>query len=524
MPTIKFDLSPERIDKEPQRNARLPRLTPEGRSFLGWLRPDGDGAPFMNFIEDVDITLRAAVTEGPAYIVESHYRGDVNDYTGPRCQYRRYVVDVYLEKACASSGAFRLDLCNDFLYYLGHVPVEGIALTVDAPSRTFEGQYHFEADNFQTDYIAVRWTSDAPVDARIERRKIARIMLYFSRYGLGYPEIAARTSDEVIKADRAYALADGRPAEISANFYTGVRDEETSSAEDFAGCMGDEPSCTEDDGEVISRFALMSDSHVGRRYQWANYDWLHSAFDRIAEIHKKTPLDFVLQLGDNIDDGYAASYQSDYRDYLEEIKRLAICDPVHPLEGRAEGMIPHYEMQGNHDTSMDTRFFRNKMWHTQSPSGEMVYYIAFFTHYGGYPLIPYEIVGNYDAYRSYGRLSDETVAFVEESARQARAEGAAQIVLLCHFGIARELNAPILPETGLGKLAAICKKYNIRLYFSGHEHNPKYSLYKLGGVYDYDAATTKDRCAVVEIRRHSATVTIYNTDDGAVYRVDHLAL
>ena len=29
MPTIKFNLSPERIDKEPQRNARLPRLTLE---------------------------------------------------------------------------------------------------------------------------------------------------------------------------------------------------------------------------------------------------------------------------------------------------------------------------------------------------------------------------------------------------------------------------------------------------------------------------------------------------------------
>ena len=65
MPTIKFNLSPERIDKEPQRNARLPRLTLEGRSFLGWRRPDGDGAPFMNFIEDSDITLQAAVTAEP---------------------------------------------------------------------------------------------------------------------------------------------------------------------------------------------------------------------------------------------------------------------------------------------------------------------------------------------------------------------------------------------------------------------------------------------------------------------------
>lgn len=165
--------------------------------------------------------------------------------------------------------------------------VEGITLSVDAPSRTFEGQYHFEADNFQTDYVAVRWTSEVPVDARSQRRKITRIMLYFSRYGLGYPEIAACTSDEVIRSDRACALVDGRPEEISANFYIGVRDEETSAAENFAGCMSDEPSCTEEDGKGISRFAVTSDSHVERRYQWANYDWLHSAFDHIAEIHKK---------------------------------------------------------------------------------------------------------------------------------------------------------------------------------------------------------------------------------------------
>ena len=68
MPTIKFDILPETIDKEPQRNARLPRVTPAGKSFLGWRRPGGDGAPFMNFIEDIDITDFAKIV---SYVPQS---------------------------------------------------------------------------------------------------------------------------------------------------------------------------------------------------------------------------------------------------------------------------------------------------------------------------------------------------------------------------------------------------------------------------------------------------------------------
>lgn len=517
---------PQTIQKEPFRNARLPRLETQNYSFLGWRRCDAPQKVFMNYADDDNVTLQAALTQEPAYIIESHYRGDVNDYTGKRCQYRRYVVDVYLENAQADHGAFRLDLCNDFLYYLGHVPVEGIALEVDAPSWKYEGQYHYEADNFQTDYIAVSWTSEEMIDARQARRKIARIMLYFSRWGLGYSEIAARSSDSVLRPELAFAATAGAcAAQVSANFYLGVRDYEASSCEDFA-CTDapGEQAVPADDDEVLSRFALMSDTHVGVRYQWGSYDWLYSAYDHIGRVHAEKPLDFVAELGDSIDDGYAASYQPDYKVYLEEVKRLTICDPVNPIENRAPGTIPHYEIQGNHDTSMDTRFFRNRMWHTETSAGERVYYIAFFTQYGGYPLIPYEIVGNYDAYRSYGVITDETVDFVEKSIRQAVQEQAAHIVLLCHFGIARELYAPILPETGLGKLAMLCRKYHIQLYFNGHEHNKAYNLYRFNGIYDYDAAMTKDKYAIVEIRRHSAVVTIYNTQDNSVFREDHLPL
>lgn len=515
---------PQPIQKELFRNARLPRLAVQGRSFLGW--SENGQELFMNYLPDQDVVLQAALTDEAAYVVESHYRGDVNDYTGKRCHYRRYVVDVYLENISASSGAFKLDLPSNFLYYLGQVPLEGIELKVDAPSRRFEGQYHGEADNFQTEYMAVSWTSETPVDARQERRKIARIMLYFSRWGLGYSEIAGRTSDEAVRPDYAFeTMADGKKAYISANFYMGIRDYESSSAEDFIRVdETDVQTPADDDGKVLSRFALMSDTHVGVRYQWGDYGWLYSAYDHIGRIHAEKPLDFVAELGDNIDDGYAASYQPDYEVYLEAVKHLTICDPVNPIENRAPGTIPHYEIQGNHDTSMDTRFFRNRMWYTETSEGERVYYIAFFTQYGGYPLIPYEIVGNYEAYRSYGVITDETVEFVEKSICQAVQEKAAHIVLLCHFGIARELYAPILPETGLGKLALLCRKYHIQLYFNGHEHNKGYNLYRFNGIYDYDAAMTKDRYAIVEIKKHSADVTIYNTEDNSLFRADHLPL
>lgn len=517
---------PERIEKEPLRNAVLPRLDSEIGSFLGWCIPEVQDQVFMNFSSEEDVTLQAAITEKPAYIIESHYRGDVNDYVGKRCHYRRYVVDIYLENAIAREGQFKIDVCNDFLYYLGNVPVGDIITKIDAPTKKNYGRSKYlEADDFQTDYITVYWKNKEPVNAMQQRKKIARVMLYFSRWGLGYSEIAARPSDEVIRPDWNFeTLAEKEKAYVSANFYIGVKDYETSSAEDFEKYEDSKNDHTTEESEVISRFAVMTDTHVGARYNWENYDWLYSAFQGIKRAHEEKKLDFVVQMGDNIDDGYAASYEADYKEYLEVIKNFEICDPVNPVENRRAGMIPHYEMQGNHDTSMDTRFFRNKMWHTETAAGEKVFYIAFFVEYGGYPLIDYEIAHNYDSYRSYGVVPDQAITFIEACVEKAKKENASQIVLMSHFGIAKELTGQMLPESGLGKIVRICKKNNIKLFFNGHEHNKNYSLYNFDGIYDYDAAMTVDRYAIVEIKKKSADVMIYNSKDNTVYRVDHIEL
>ncbi len=502
--------------------ALLPRPADGERTFLGWNAYHKLHFGRMNHLPNRDVDLYAIYADGPAYTIESHFRGDPYDYVGNRCHFRRYVLDVYLHNAKARCGEFRINNCNTIFYYFGNIPGDDVSVTVEPNSAVIFADY---PEVFSTKDITVRWESEQPLDATAEPKKIVRIMLYFSSWDVGYNEIARRTSDEIVMPAYNYpAHADNETAYVSANFYHGVVPEEVT------GFVGDDPNVTTvtdpdapaigEMGKVLSRFAVLADSHIGERYNWPSYDWFYGVLDRLNELHAVTPFDFVLQLGDNIDDGYEKSYERDYADYLEKIKRLTICDPENPIEGRAAGKIPHYEMQGNHDTSMQTRFFRNKLWYTESPDGEKVAYIGFFVHYGGYPLVHFRICDTYNSYRSYGRLIDETVAFIEQSILEAKENGAKHVVLCSHFGVAQTLSAPVLLESGFGKIESLCRKHNIRLYFNGHEHNRPYTLRKLNDMYDYDAAMTRQKYAVVEMREQGAVVTIYDTDTHAVDRID----
>jgi len=844
-------------------NVVLPKVATASGTFAGWSEDKNATTGALNHVAVKDTTLYAITTDGPVYVVDSYYRGDPNNYTGTRNSFRRYVIDVYLENAVASEGSFKLNTDNKFLYYLGHVPQEGINATVTASvisgsSGTPGLQY------YTTPSVEFKWTSDAPVDTTNGRIRIARIMMYFSSWGMGYNQIEARTTDEVVSPFAGYnATADNETAFVTANFYKGVKSDEVkingkitlegresgntalydsvklyllddsgdaveyrvlenaestnrtftytaeiapgdytikvikdgylarsvpitvtqaadipeivvfsgdtldsngkgdgvididdftrilrgfasdfpldkyinaidinedgavnvsdlaiiknrmtttvrdpefassvdkselklsdwkisvegnkinviggsdaavanalshienmygnngvyripsavSHTEDYAisyitlngvslgqyriviaqndetaaeyaqyiydyiaemsgfgldivydtedaydyeilvgatsrkanpitaieeynvfeenGKLyvfyGDEQSaemaaldlCEKilgkdsegyDEGHVavvpgasysgswsvLSRFGVMSDSHVGARYNWANYNWLHNAFTNFENAHASDPLDFIVSLGDNIDDGYANTYASDYAVYLEEIKELDICDPVNPIDGRAEGMIPHYEICGNHDPvgtgiggQEKIRFIRNKLWYTENENGEKVAHIAYFTDYGGYPLHDYAYSGTYASYFSYGRVNDQMVRFVEESIIAANAEGAKHIILYNHYGMSQQVGSPMLPETGLGKIASVCEKYGIKLYFNGHEHDVPYTLRRYNDIYDYDVSMTAQKHAIVEITTLRAKVTIYNSADNSIYREDIVPL
>lgn len=343
-------------------------------------------------------------------------------------------------------------------------------------------------------------------------------MMCFCSWGMEYAEIEKYASREMISADEAdVATADGAEIAVTENRYLGVVMPEPSQLP---------PNCPHDIpyGSFLSRFAVFADAHIGVRYAWKNYDWLHSVFDNIKKIHTQTPLDFIVQLGDNIDDGYPSTYKQDYDTYLEEIKRLEICDHEKPIDGAKNGKIPNYEMQGNHDTSPDTRFFKQKLWYTENQNGEKVGYVSFFASYGGYPLVNYRVAGNYSSYRSYGWISDETIAFVEESVTEAERNGAKYVVLFCHYGISQDVGAPILPETGLGKLANICKKHRIKLYFNGHEHDRDFSHRMYDEIHDFDVSMLHDKYAVVEIYENICKVIIYETEGQTICREEFVQL
>ncbi|MBQ2708250.1 MAG: metallophosphoesterase [Clostridia bacterium] len=440
------------------------------------------------------------------YSIESHFLGDPADQYGARCHFRRYIVEIFAE-GTASGG--RLSLRHDAgcFYFLGNVPTDGVQTSVSHDTvRTTEDGVQI----FVTRAMDVEWTGSGTGG----RQQIARLMLCFRQWGMTYGEIAHFTPDEMLRCTAAEI--DGAPASLPANEDHGVKLPDVPVDPPI-------PAVTET-GALLSRFAVIADAHVGVRYEWENYDWYHGALENIAAIHEKTPLDFVVQLGDNIDDGYAKTYETDYAIYLEEIKSFRICDPVHPLDGRAPGMVPHYEMQGNHDTSMDTRFFREKLWYTEK-NGKKTAFIAFFVRYGGYPLVDYRVSKDgYLSYRSYGVIPDETIRFVESSILEAKGEGAAHIILLCHFGISQEVGAPVLPESGLGKLAILCKKYGIKLYFNGHEHDPGFTLRRYGALYDYDVSMLKQKYGIAEIFEHACRVTVYDTDTNTVQRIDTIPL
>ena len=865
--TVSFDANgsdivvPEDVKDFHGENIVLKKVSSDKASFIGWNTDKNAKTGVLNHIIEEDTTLYAITSEEPSYIINSYYRGDPNDYTGPRCQFRRYVIDVYLENAVASEGAFKLDTDNGFLYYLGHVPQEGIDAVVTAPTSTGTVAGTPGLQYCTTKTIEFTWTAAKPIDTTGGRIKIASIMMYFSAWGMGYSEIEKRTTDEAVSPLAGYtATVDGKEAFISANFHKGIKQEEvtvsgkvtlegresgTGALYDFAklyilddtddavgyivledsdsdkrtftykanvnpgeytlkvvkngyvtrnvvvnvsenctlpdivlhgGDIADETGLSdgkididdfirvlrgfsaefpndlkhavdinedgqitvsdlaiiksgfggkraftetvtviggmkmfdwkvnidgetlnitagsdkaaenalgyinekyisdgyytgpanlthyedyeitnvnignvslgeyriviaendetaleyanyireyigdtsgyalpivydtedaseyeilvgatsradnpvteiekylvyEEDGSfyvfygdeqsaelgamalcedilgknsesfdgtdvtvtkgirkegewtVLTRFGVMSDTHVGEGKNWANYNWLHNTFTNFENIHKEKPFDFMVSLGDNIDDGYINTYEKDYNTYLELMKDFDLCDAENPVEGRAEGKIPHYEVCGNHDPvglgidgAGKIRFMKNGLWYTENENGEKVAHIAFFTDYGGYPLYNNQYSGSTESYRSYGKANDAMVAFVENSIIAANAAGAKHIILYNHYGISQQVGSPVLPETGLEKIARVCEKYDIKLYFNGHEHDNHFTLRRFGDIYDYDASMTANKHAVVEITTLRAKVTIYNSSNNTVYREDIIPL
>ncbi len=244
---------------------------------------------------------------------------------------------------------------------------------------------------------------------------------------------------------------------------------------------------TEGTYEALSRFALMADTHVGTLPTAASHGFVTQMYENLNKAHAANPFDFVVSLGDNIDYGYdagssmTADSKKDYEIYLELIKGLTICDPVNPYGEKMDtSKIPHYELKGNHDPSVYTRFIgscdsqltplgtvdtsltkRENMWYVTSKSGKKTAYLSAQALYAEFPRMNNQT-------NAYGKVIDVVIDEVEANLKEAKEAGAEHIVFFCHFSLAHIDH--VIDEQGRVALLNLFEKYGVETYFNGHEH------------------------------------------------------
>ncbi len=293
--------------------------------------------------------------------------------------------------------------------------------------------------------------------------------------------------------------------------------------------------------ESLSRFAMMADTHVGTLPRAEQHGFVTEMYAAISKAHAANPFDFVVSLGDNIDYGYdagdnmTADSQADYAIYLELIKSLTICDPVNPYGAQMDfSKIPHYELKGNHDPSVNTRFIgscdsqltpagtvdtslpvRENMWYVTSASGKKTAYISAQALYAEFPKM-----GSTNA---YGKIIDVVVDEVEANLKEAKAAGAEHIVFFCHFSLAHIDH--VIDEQGRVALLKLFEEYGVETYFNGHEHanlETAQAYATMNGVYNISVPSPhpmkvfsgKPYYGVVEIGESSMKIQWFHSRSG----------
>lgn len=318
------------------------------------------------------------------------------------------------------------------------------------------------------------------------------------------------------------------------------------------------PSCARKNETV--RFIFMTDMHVesdfmerGRpcydHYQVGNHASLERTFQFINEDPFCSKAGFILLGGDNINTGYAREQadleaemvnyhrlmdmldqshnQKDLDSFRLEAPESYICKEniapdQEPMLFHSPALTSHViAIQGNHDTDVP-EFYRDCAFQYGG-----IRFICFFAYYCALPAPP-------GKYRSTGAISDDTYNFVRDQVMRAAADPSIrQTVLVCHWGIVTDpeiFKNPIVDaceangwNDNRAKLLALAEEYGIRLYISGHEHNDKYPVGKVGQLYNINCGSLAEgKWSVVEISPDKALFHVYTraqaayAEDGSV--------
>ena len=230
-------------------------------------------------------------------------------------------------------------------------------------------------------------------------------------------------------------------------------------------------------------FAIFSDMHIGLSDGHADrftkgIDWANNY----------EPVEFVISLGDNVHNGRDASMVAKFDELAKDFKK------------------PFYTLRGNHDHNAYDRnvyidcgdvaiiaFYAELMWTTEKP------------------------------YSSGWGVPQQDIEWIEEKLEQSRGK---RVIFGCHIGIVQdnpnfntwletkainEETGEVYLDFGREKILELAEKYNVELYFNGHEHNRDvpngvagtmidFNLGSLGSDGVYMVVTVEKEKAVIEIR------------------------
>lgn len=216
------------------------------------------------------------------------------------------------------------------------------------------------------------------------------------------------------------------------------------------------------------KFAIFADSHVGRQ------SIVNNRVKRTMEwVNTTDDLDFLLFLGDNIENGYF----DDSHTLADQLKLLN--------EITLNSKVPYYYTKGNHDAK--TAAFHDNI---AVVCGDVAVVTFFASYYCPDPD---------DIYLNNGLVSEETLIWLENTFEKCAGK---RIILACHFSIvnndSENFTSPIgdarvIPKRnntyvdfGRETILNLAEKYNIELYFNGHEHNAEMPVGNAGTLTDYN--------------------------------------
>jgi hypothetical protein len=177
---------------------------------------------------------------------------------------------------------------------------------------------------------------------------------------------------------------------------------------------------------------------------------------------------FLISTGDNVDDGSNTAQVSDLADSLTSL------------------MIPSYLLRGNHDG-------QNYAQHFILDQGN-VRFIAFYANYAA----------------PGATISIDELEWLETSILTSEGK---KIVLLSHYPIEDTMVGKI--TTGRSELLALCVKYGVKIYLSGHEHS-LFASYVIGEVTNVNCPITASgfvMCSVsnsvMSFQQHASITPFY---------------